>query len=77
MSEEQNAPRNDVAVGIAQIHQPRQSPQTLEDLVATAQFQVGWMYSKGPGVSRDDKTAVKWYRVAAEQGMPLLSTIWV
>ena len=36
MSEEQNAPRNDVAVGIAQIHQPRQSPQTLEDLVATA-----------------------------------------
>ena len=36
MSEEQNPPKSDVAVGIAQIHQPRQSPQTVEDLVVTA-----------------------------------------
>ena len=36
MSEEQNAPRNDVEVGIAQIHQPRQSPQTVEDFVVIA-----------------------------------------
>jgi TPR repeat protein len=26
------------------------------------------MYSKGRGVPKDDKTAVKWYRFAAEQG---------
>lgn len=27
---------------------------------AAAQFQFGWMYSKGEGVPQDDKTAVKW-----------------
>ena len=26
------------------------------------------MYQKGKGVPQDDKTAVKWYRLAAEQG---------
>ena len=26
------------------------------------------MYRKGDGVPQDDKTAVKWYRLAAEQG---------
>ena len=34
---------------------------------AAAQFQLGWMYSKGEGVSEDDQEAVKWYRLAAEQ----------
>ena len=34
---------------------------------AQAQFQLGWMYSKGEGVSEDDQEAVKWYRLAAEQ----------
>ena len=35
---------------------------------ADAQFNLGIMYEKGQGVPRDDKTAVKWYRLAAEQG---------
>jgi TPR repeat protein len=29
------------------------------------------MYRKGQGVPQDDKTAVKWYRLAAEQGYAL------
>jgi hypothetical protein len=36
MSEEQDTPRNDAAVGIAQIHQPRQSPETTEDFILCA-----------------------------------------
>jgi len=35
---------------------------------AAAQYNLGNMYSKGQGVPQDDKTAVKWYRIAAEQG---------
>ena len=26
------------------------------------------MYDRGKGVAKDDKTAVKWYKLAAEQG---------
>jgi len=33
-----------------------------------AQFNLGVMYRKGKGVPQDYKTAVKWYRLAAEQG---------
>jgi len=29
------------------------------------------MYSKGQGVPQNDKTAVRWYRLAAEQGIDL------
>ena len=36
MVEKRNAPRNEAEVGIAQIYQPRHSPQTVEDLVVTA-----------------------------------------
>jgi hypothetical protein len=36
MVEKKNAPRNEAEVGIAQIHQPRHSPQTVEDFVITA-----------------------------------------
>ena len=36
--------------------------------VIKAQFLLGWMYHEGKGVPKDDKTAVKWYRLAAEQG---------
>jgi hypothetical protein len=36
MVEKRNAPRNEAEVGIAQIHQPRQSPQTVEDFVVIA-----------------------------------------
>ena len=35
---------------------------------ATAQFQVGWLYYEGKGVTQNYKTAEKWYRLAAEQG---------
>ena len=44
---------------------------------ADAQFNLGLMYDKGQGVPQDYKTAVKWYRLAAEQGMPMPSSIWV
>ena len=33
-----------------------------------AQYNLGVMYDKGQGVPQDYKTAVKWYRLAAEQG---------
>ena len=36
---------------------------------ASAQFLIGTMYSEGQGVPQDYKTAVKWYRLAAEQGV--------
>jgi hypothetical protein len=36
MVEKKNVPRNDAAVGIAQIWEPHQSPQTVEDFVVIA-----------------------------------------
>ena len=35
---------------------------------AAAQFNLGQIYGFGHGVPKDDKEAVKWYRLAAEQG---------
>ncbi len=35
---------------------------------ADAQNRVGWMYSKGKGVPQDYAEALKWLRLAAEQG---------
>ena len=35
---------------------------------ASAQFNLGFMYDNGEGVSEDDRQAVFWYRKAAEQG---------
>jgi len=35
---------------------------------ASAQYNLGQMYRKGQGVPKNDKTAVKWYKLAAEQG---------
>ena len=35
---------------------------------ASAQFRLGYLYSRGRGVSEDDAEAVRWYQVAAEQG---------
>ena len=35
-----------------------------------AQYNLGVMYGKGHGVPQDDAEAVKWYRMAAEQGDP-------
>ena len=34
----------------------------------SAQFNLGLMYDKGEGVPQDDAEAVRWYRLAAEQG---------
>ena len=38
-----------------------------EDIIR-AQYKLGEMYKKGEGVPQDYKTAVKWWRLAAEQG---------
>lgn len=35
---------------------------------ARAQFFLGLMYSRGQGVTQDDKESFRWYRLAAEQG---------
>ena len=35
---------------------------------AFAQYNLGVMYDKGEGVPQDDKRALKWYTLAAEQG---------
>src|SRR5260370_16457825 len=35
--------------------------------LAIAQFNVGLMYDKGQGVSKDEVQAMKWYRLAADQ----------
>ena len=35
---------------------------------ATAQYNLGIMYSNGEGVPENDAEAVRWYRLAAEQG---------
>ena len=34
----------------------------------SAQFNLGAMYGTGRGVPQDDAEAVRWYRLAAEQG---------
>jgi hypothetical protein len=36
---------------------------------ADAQYYLGGMYHNGEGVNQDYKTAVKWYRLAADQGL--------
>jgi hypothetical protein len=40
----------------------------LVRLPATAQFYLGVMYAKGHGVPQDYTAAMKWYRLAADQG---------
>jgi TPR repeat protein len=37
------------------------------------QYNLGQMYRDGEGVPVNGETAVKWYRLAAEQGMRMLS----
>ena len=39
---------------------------------AAAQSNLGMMYVQGKGVPQDFKEAIKWYRLAAEQGQPSL-----
>ena len=44
---------------------------------ADAQNGLGLMYLDGEGVPQDYKTALKWYTLAAERGLPMPSSIWV
>ena len=36
----------------------------------SAQFNIGLIYEAGQGVPQNDAEAVKWYRLAADQGEP-------
>ena len=36
---------------------------------AAAQINLGAMYAAGAGVPQDDREAVRWYRLAADQGL--------
>ena len=36
---------------------------------AYAQYNLGWMYANGEGVPEDDAEAVRWLRLAADQGL--------
>ncbi|MGE4490542.1 MAG: trypsin-like peptidase domain-containing protein [Kiritimatiellales bacterium] len=40
----------------------------MSPLLAEAQYYVGVVYDEGLGVSADNEEAIKWYRLAAEQG---------
>ena len=42
--------------------------QAAEQGHADAQYNLGLMYDRGDGVPENDAEAVKWYRMAAEQG---------
>lgn len=42
-----------------------------------AQTNIGLMYAHGQGVKQNYGEAVKWYRLAAAQGMRVRKTIWV
>jgi hypothetical protein len=42
-----------------------------EEKNAEAQFNLGWKYAKGKGVTKNDVEAINWYRKAAEQGYDL------
>ena len=39
---------------------------------AVAQYNLGAMYASGQAVAQNYKTAVKWYSLAAEQGLSLI-----
>ena len=39
-----------------------------EQGVAKAQYNLGLMYGKGKGVVKDDGKAIKWWKLAADQG---------
>lgn len=46
----------------------RETKLLAEQGNATAQHNLGYMYDFGEGVPKNDAEAVKWYRLAAEQG---------
>ncbi len=56
------------AKGVAQAEKLALVYFNPEQADADAQFNFGHMYKKGAGVLQSDKTAVKWYNLAAEKG---------
>ena len=46
----------------------REWKPSAEQGLANAQFNLGHVYRRGHGVPQDNKTVVKWYRLAAKQG---------
>ena len=42
----------------------------LWQLLDGAQFGLGWMHENGEGVTKDAAEALRWYRMAADQGHP-------
>ena len=55
--------------GLSDSQDIEQLRQEAEQGDAEAQFSLGWRYSVGSGVPKDDQEAVKWYRKAANQGL--------
>ena len=47
---------------------PELSRQAAEQGDAEAQYNLGFMYAEGRGVSKDEAEAVRWYRLGADQG---------
>ena len=47
-----------------------------EQADARAQYNLGLMYWYGDGVPSDNSEAIKWFRRAAEQGLPQHKTVW-
>jgi TPR repeat protein len=43
-------------------------PENAEQGEAIAQFNLGYIYEKGYGITQDYTEALKWYRKSAEQG---------
>ena len=43
---------------------------------AEAQYALGELYLFGDGVPQNDEEAVRWLRLAAERGMPVLNSLW-
>ena len=47
---------------------PELSRQAAEQGDAEAQYNLGFMYAEGLGVSKDEPEWVRWYRLGADQG---------
>lgn len=44
---------------------------------ASAQSNLGFCYSQGQGVAKDDVEAVKWFRKLPNRITPMLNSVWV
>ena len=53
---------------VAVTREPDPALLAAEQGEASAQFNLGYMYATGRGVAEDNTEAVRWYRLAAEQG---------